>query len=221
MCTPVERLEFTDPKYPAHLSIEIDQQRAVANMLSFSPSIYSTGGVVFARYQVYKNIISQGYRMKMKQVLIASLTLILCVPAIVAAGSDDPSAPVRQFIDAFNAGNTQAAFATYADGAVTIVDEFAPHIWTGTDSARRWADAYDQHAQATGVTDGKVTYGKPTRMEVDGEEAYVILPTNYLYKEHGTPLQEEGQMTVVLNREAGAWKIRSWTWSGVKPHAAK
>lgn len=158
--------------------------------------------------------------MKMKQALIASLALVLFVPVGVAAGSDDPSAPVRQFIDAFNAGNTQAAFATYADGAVTIVDEFAPHIWTGTDAARHWADAYDKHAQATGVTDGKVTYGKPTRMEVVGDLAYVILPTKYSYKEHGKAWQEEGQMTVVLNREAGVWKIRSWTWSGVKPHAA-
>ena len=159
--------------------------------------------------------------MKMKQVLIASLALVLFVPAVLAASGDDPSAPVRQFIDGFNTGNVQAAFATYASGAITIVDEFAPHIWTGTDAARHWADAYDKHAQATGVTDGKVTYGKPTRVEVDGDVAYVILPTLYMYKEHGNALQEEGQMTVVLNREAGAWKIRSWTWSGVKPHAAK
>ena len=88
-------------------------------------------------------------------------------------------------------------------------------------SGQKWADAYDKHAQATGVTDGKVTYGKPTRAEVDGDVAYVIMPTVYLYKEHGKPLQEEDQMTVVLNHEAGGWKIRSWTWSGVKTHSAK
>jgi ketosteroid isomerase-like protein len=158
--------------------------------------------------------------MKMK-VLIASLALVLFVPAAIAGSGDDVSAPVRQFIDGFNTGNVEAAFAAYAAGAVTIVDEFAPHIWTGPDAARQWADAYDKHAQATGVTDGKVTYGKPTRTEVYGDVAYVILPTVYLYKEHGKPLQEEGQMTVVLNHDAGNWKIRSWTWSGVKPHAAK
>jgi len=159
--------------------------------------------------------------MKMKKVLIALLALLLSAPALIAAGGEDVSAPVRQFIDGFNTGNVQSAFAAYATGSITIVDEFAPHIWTGPDAAHQWADAYDKHAQATGVTDGKVTYGKPTRMEVDGDLAYVILPTVYLYKEHGKPLREEGRMTVVLNREAGAWKIRSWTWSGVKPHAAK
>jgi len=159
--------------------------------------------------------------MKMKQVVIAALALVLCVPAVIAGSGEDVSAPVRQFIDGFNTGNVQSAFAAYATGPITIVDEFAPHIWTGHDAAQQWADAYDKHAQATGVTDGKVTYGKPTRAEIDGDVAYVILPTVYLYKEHGKSLQEEGQITVVLNRDAGRWKIRSWTWSGVKPHAAE
>lgn len=155
----------------------------------------------------------------MKQVVIALLALVFCASPSVSARQDDVTAPVRQFIDGFNTGDVQSAFAQYANGAVTIVDEFAPHIWTGPDAAHQWADAYDKHAQATGVTDGKVTYGKATRIEVDGSVAYVIVPTVYVYKEHGKPLREEGQMTVVLNHEAGGWKIRSWTWSGVKPHA--
>jgi ketosteroid isomerase-like protein len=156
----------------------------------------------------------------MKLIVIALLFGVLCAPGAVAAGRDDVSAPVRQLIDGFNTGNVQSAFAAYAAGNITIVDEFAPNIWSGPEAARQWADAYDKHAQATGVTDGKVTYGQPTRTEVDGDVAYVIMPTVYVYKEHGKALREEGQMTVVLNREAGGWKIRSWTWSGVKPHTA-
>jgi len=161
----------------------------------------------------------------MKHVAAVSLTvllaLVLCAPAAIPAGRDDVAAPVRQFIDAFNAGNAEAAFATYASGAITIVDEFAPHLWTGPYAARQWADGYDKHAKATGVTDGTVTYGKPTRTEIEGDVAYLVMPTVYLYKENGKPLREEGQMTVVLNRQAGAWKIRAWTWTGVKPHAPK
>jgi len=157
----------------------------------------------------------------MKQAVIALLVVILCAPAVIPATGDDASAPVRQFIDGFNAGNLQSAFAAYASGPITIVDEFAPHVWSGPNAAHEWADAYDKHAQATGVTDGKVTYGKPTRTEADADTAYVIMPTVYVYKEHGKRLKEEGQITAVLNREPGAWKIRGWTWSGVKPHPAK
>jgi ketosteroid isomerase-like protein len=157
----------------------------------------------------------------MKQAIMVLLALALCAPAAMRAGQDDVSAPVRQFIDGFNTGNVQSAFAAYATGPITIVDEFAPHVWTGPDAAHQWADAYDRHAKATGVTDGRVSYGKPTRTEVEGDTAYVIMPTVYLYKEHGSELREEGQMTVVLNREASGWKIRSWTWTGVKPHGVK
>jgi len=156
----------------------------------------------------------------MKQAFVALLAAVLWVPAAIPGGRDDVSAPVRQFIDGFNTGNVQSAFAAYATGPITIVDEFAPHIWTGPDAAHQWADAYDKHAQATGVTDGVVTYGEPTRTEVEGDVAYVIMPTVYRYKEHGQPMREEGQMTAVLQREGPAWKIRAWTWSGVKPHAA-
>jgi hypothetical protein len=51
--------------------------------------------------------------------------------------------------------------------------------------------------------------------------AYVIMPTVYVYKEHDKPLKEEGQITAELNRESGAWKIRAWTWAGVKPHPVR
>jgi hypothetical protein len=157
----------------------------------------------------------------MKQAAIALLAFILIAPAAIPATGDDAAAPVRQFIDGFNSGNVQSAFAAYASGPITIVDEFAPHIWTGANAAHEWADAYDKHAQATGVTDGKVSYGKPTRIEEVADAAYIVMPTLYLYKENGKPLKEEGQITAVLNRESGVWKLRAWTWSGAKPHAVK
>jgi hypothetical protein len=115
----------------------------------------------------------------------------------------------------------KSAFAAYAAGNISIVDEFAPHQWIGPHAAQDWAAAYDKHAQATGVTDGKVTYGAPTRVEIEGNLAYVVMPTVYLYKEHGKPLVEEGQITVILHVEAGGWKMRGWTWAGVKPHAPR
>jgi hypothetical protein len=157
----------------------------------------------------------------MKPAALALLALILFAPATMPTPGDDPAAPVRQFIDGFNSGNVQSAFATYANGTITIIDEFAPHIWDGPNAAHEWADAYDKHAQSTGVSDGKVTYGKPTRVERVADAAYVVMPTAYLYKENGKPLKEEGQITAVLNRESGAWKIRAWTWTGVKPHSAQ
>ncbi len=156
----------------------------------------------------------------MRKIIFTLLVSLLAVPGMSAA-TPDVTAPIRQFIDGFNTGDTKSAYASYATGDITIVDEFAPHRWVGPHAAQDWAADYDKHALATGVSDGTVKYGAPTRTEIEGDLAYVIIPTTYLYKDHGKATVEEGQMTFVLHTEAGGWKIRSWTWTGVKPHPAK
>jgi ketosteroid isomerase-like protein len=115
----------------------------------------------------------------------------------------------------------KAVAASYATGNVSIMDEYAPHIWIGPKAGEMWAASYDKHAKATGVTEGMVKASEPTRTEVKGTAAYVVVPTLYVYKERGTPMQEEGQMTFALRQESGGWKIRAWTWTGVTPHPAK
>lgn len=154
----------------------------------------------------------------MRKSILALLAGALLIPAAIASAQEDVAAPIRQFIDGFNSGDTKLAFAAYAQGDIQIIDEFAPHSWHGPHAAQDWAAEYDRHAQTTGVTEGKVTYEAPTRTEVEGDVAYVVMPTLYLYKEQGKPLVEEGQITCVLHKEAGAWKISAWTWAGVKPH---
>ena len=157
----------------------------------------------------------------MKSAVLALLASALFAPAALAAAPSDVTVPIRQFIEGFNNGDLKSAYASLATGDITIVDEFAPHLWTGSQAAQQWVADYDTHAKATGVSGGMVQYGAPTRSEIQDDLAYVIVPTVYLYKEHGQSMAEEGQLTFVLHAEAGAWKIRSWIWSGVKPHPAK
>ena len=56
-------------------------------------------------------------------VLIASALLL---PAAIAAPAGDVIAPIHQFIDGFNTGDTKSAYAAYATGSISIIDEFAP-----------------------------------------------------------------------------------------------
>jgi hypothetical protein len=157
----------------------------------------------------------------LKKTLLALLLAgVVLLPALAAA-AEDVTTPIHQFIDGFNKGDTKSGYAAYASGSISITDEFAPHVWTGLHAAHAWADAYAKHAQASGIADGIVKYSDPTRTEIAGDLAYVIIPALYLYKEHGNPVQEEAQMTFVLHREAQGWKIRSWTWTGAKPHPAR
>lgn len=157
----------------------------------------------------------------MRTFTLSILLSALLAPAAFAASAADVTAPIRHFIDAFNRGDDTAAMATYAKGDIQIIDEFAPHRWFGPNAPHDWAAEYDKHAQATGVTEGRVTYGAPTRIEIEGDVAYVVMPTAYLYNERGVAMAEEGQVTAVVHEEAGVWKMSAWTWTGVKPHRAK
>ncbi len=157
----------------------------------------------------------------MRRTVLGLISCVLLVPTAMAAVTGDVTVPIRQFIDGFNTGDVKSAYAAYAQGTITIVDEFAPHRWIGPSAAHEWAADYDKHAAQTGVTDGLVKYGVPTRSVIDGDTAYVIIPTLYTYKQHGKPVAEEGQMTFVLHAETAGWKIQGWTWTGVNPHSAK
>jgi ketosteroid isomerase-like protein len=157
----------------------------------------------------------------MKKTVLALLASLLLATSAIAAPPADVTTPIKQFIDGFNTGDVNSAYAAYAPGTITIIDEFAPHRWVGPNAAHEWAADYDKHATATGVTDGVMKYGAPTRSVVDGDTAYVIVPALYTYKEKGKPMAEEGQFAFVLHGGPAGWKIQGWTWTGVVPHAPK
>ena len=155
-----------------------------------------------------------------KSLLTAALGLALASSAAAKPG-DDVAAPVRQFVDGFNSGHIAAAFAAYAPGTISIIDEFAPFHWTGPDAARAWAAGYDRNARANGISGGVVHYQSPTRVERGAGRAYVIMPTDYRYTQRGQAMAETGQLTAVVVRTQRGWKMTGWTWSGEPPHPAR
>lgn len=146
--------------------------------------------------------------------LVGSLSLFL--PAAALAADAQLMAPVHQFIDSFNKGDVNAAEAAHAP-SVTIIDEVAPHIWTGAGAFKAWASALMADAKKRGDTDQAVTLSDPVREEVSVEHAYVVVPAVYAFKEKGAAMKEEGQMTFALQKGSSGWKIVGWTWTGPKP----
>jgi hypothetical protein len=149
------------------------------------------------------------------------LTLWVVLLLAVAASAQDVNAPIQQMLKGFNTGDLKLVAGSYASGGVVIVDEVAPHLWSGSDANATWLADLDKHDKALGVTDGKVTARPASRTEVNGDSAYVVLPVTYTYKEKDKPMAQDAHMVFVLHKEAGAWKIASWIWAGSKSHAAK
>ena len=129
-------------------------------------------------------------------------------------------APIQQFVDAFNKGDSAGALAAMAP-RVSIIDEVAPFQWRGPDAFARWGAALEADSKAKGNTEQAVTIGAPTREIVSGSNAYVIVPATYSFKQKGVKMAEVAQMTFSLLKGDSGWKITGWTWTGPDASVAK
>jgi hypothetical protein len=135
--------------------------------------------------------------------------------AAPAAASDqaDAYAAVKKFDDSFNKGDTKTALAICVDQAI-IIDDFAPHVWSGGQGCGPWLNALGAYNKANGITDGIVTLGKPWHTDVTGDRSYVVVPVKYTYKQNGKPVIESGSVwTLALQKLAAGWRITGWAWA--------
>ena len=130
-------------------------------------------------------------------------------------------APIQKFIDSFNKGDAAGAAATHAAGAdLTIIDEVPPYLWRGPQAFQSWSADLDSDAKKNGITEPMVTLSGPSRIERNVDQAYVVVPAVYTFKQKGAAMRESSQMTFVLRKGASGWLIHGWTWTGPKPQPA-
>jgi ketosteroid isomerase-like protein len=151
----------------------------------------------------------------MKPVIALAAVSVLLFASAAQAGDAAVDATIRQFGDAFNKGDVKAAKALHV-AAPTIIDEFAPHSWSGPKAFDSWLADLTKSEAAEGKTGGQVAISTPTREVISGASAYVIVPATYTFKQKGGVIRETAQMTFVLAKQASGWKIRSWTWTGAE-----
>jgi len=156
--------------------------------------------------------------MKNTKNALLMLCAFLVAGGVAAADPADPAAEVRQFIDAFNKGDIKAAEATHVAEPI-IIDELPPYHWQGRHAFQAWLGDLTKHDTAAGVTDGNMKLGDVLRQEVTGNHAYVVVATDYSFKQKGTPMHEPSQMTFALKKEKAGWRIVGWTFAGPKPMA--
>jgi|SRR5579871_196234 len=144
-----------------------------------------------------------------KFVFVIGAAMLLTVVA-AASEQSDMMAPVHQFVNGFNKNDVKMTVGACA-GQTAIIDEFAPYHWSGCSA---WINAYHAWAKQNGITDGIVTFGEARRNEVVGDQAYVVVPAEFAFKQNGKPMKEAGAtLTVVLHKGASGWRITAWTWS--------
>lgn len=149
----------------------------------------------------------------MRALSIALLMAVFVAAPAVASDQTDAMAPIKQFVDAFNKGDAKTALSACA-AETSIIDEFPPYEWHGAGACKKWADDYDANAKKDGITDGVVTLGKPKHVAVTGDRAYVVIPTDYTFKQNGKAMKEtQSAFAFALHKGADGWRIIAWTWA--------
>ena len=148
--------------------------------------------------------------------LLIGMACALAAAPAAAGAAEDATLAVTSILDKFNAGDIGAFVSAHRDGAI-IVDEFAPFIWGGSGSVKRWGEDYTKDATARGIAAGRIDYQQPIQASSDGSSAYVVLPTVYRFTQKGAKMAGKGSMTFVMTRVGSDWKISSWTYSGATP----
>ncbi len=145
---------------------------------------------------------------------LTAACILLFSSAAYAAGEDDAvEATIRQFGEAFNKGDVNAAKALHV-AAPTIIDEVRPNYWSGPRAFDSWLADLTRSEAAEGKTEGQVAISAPAREVLSRTRAYVIAPATYTFKQKGKTLREYAQITFVMIKGASGWKILSWTWTG-------
>jgi hypothetical protein len=157
----------------------------------------------------------------MRHLTLGAILFVLAgVGPAVQAQTTDPQmmAPINKFIDAFNKGDVAGAAETHASEAdLAIIDEVPPFLWRGAEAFKAWAADLDRDAKKQGITDPKVSIAAATRVEMDGDAGYVVVPAVYTFKQAGVAMREVAQMTFTLKKGTAGWLIHGWTWTGPKP----
>ncbi|OBJ00276.1 hypothetical protein A5624_08840 [Mycobacterium sp. 1482292.6] len=129
------------------------------------------------------------------------------------AGSDDPMAAVRAYIDAFNEGDV-AGMATACADPMQILDGMPPHVWQGPTAAEDWYTDAMAEGEHLGVTDYHIGLGEPKHVDVTSDYAYVYVPATFDYNRQGKAVnQTDAGFTVALRRIEGNWRLTAWAWS--------
>ena len=154
--------------------------------------------------------------MRVVPVLVVAALTFASLAATPAAASDkaDVLAVVTHYNHAFNRGDTKGAIADCAP-QVSIIDDFAPHIWQGPTACADWVAALAVYEKQEGISGDVLTLSKkPWQVVVTGDRAYVVVPTTYTYLQKGKPVVEANSVwTFALQKLSANWRITAWAWA--------
>lgn len=150
-------------------------------------------------------------------IALAFTMMLPAAPSLAAAPiapDDAMMAPVRQWIDAFNAAQTPLPEDVFAADAV-ITDEFAPYAWSGSAGVHAWSERLNRSLHSARVRDERVVVESPRAFMVAaaGDRVSFVLPATLTYVIDGKRGVDHALWLFVVVKDGGRWKIAGDTWT--------
>ena len=134
----------------------------------------------------------------------------------------EPKMPATEMIEAVE---RLATFMETLDGSllegifaksdVTIIENFAPHVFKGPDAARDWAEGMRDHVGD--IVDLRHSFGAVHDFSRDfsrgGARVFFTLKTTWTGKTDGVKFHEEGGWSFVLVAQGDEWRVQAYGWA--------
>jgi len=130
-----------------------------------------------------------------------------------SAGSDTArSSPAPEFTGVgmwLNSDGPVNLYRLY--GEVVLIENFPPYVFEGSDAVARWAKGFAKHAK--NMEELRHSFGDPQDFHLDGELAFLSLPTTWRGTIGASSFIETGGWAFVLVKHAGGWRVRNYGWA--------
>ena len=120
-------------------------------------------------------------------------------------------APIERIARFMETLDIQSLSDAFADGEVVLIENFAPYVFAGGDAVERWAKGFAEHAK--NIRELRHSFGDPQDFHLDGELAFVSLPTTWRGTIGASSFIETGGWAFVLVKHACGWRVRNYGWA--------
>ena len=121
--------------------------------------------------------------------------------------------PVSQLIAAINRMDEPAAAKAFS-AAPMILDDVAPHRFSGAAAVHAWFASLNKTFAHDGLTDGHMEIGVPADVAIEADAAYLSVPATFTFKMHGKPMHAGGRFSFTFAKVGAGWKISGLAWAG-------
>jgi hypothetical protein len=120
-------------------------------------------------------------------------------------------APIERIVRFMETLDSQFLNDAFALAEVVLIENFAPYVFEGSDAVARWAKGFAEHAK--NIKELRHSFGDPQDFHLDGELAFLSLPTIWRGIIGASSFIETGGWAFVLVKHASGWRVRNYGWA--------